>query len=322
MDTPLVSIVVATYCTPLHLFHDAIDSALAQRWPRLEILVCDDSPRPDLARVVAAKSDTRLVYHHNRPALGVCANHWAAFGRARGEFIAVLNHDDRLEPDFTPRLAGLLMAHPRAVVAFCDHWVIDASGQRLREASDVNTRQWSRDRLAAGLQSDAEQLVLQQSLPLAMGTLFRRNALPASPPFEAGPAYDLLLAYLLVRSGEVWYEPTRLSAWRSHDANLTSGAGSNWLDGSACCWEAMASDPAFARVQAQARHRAASARQACAMRAWADGTSQLARRQALRSLRWRVGWRATATWLVCWLPSSLAPARWRSSRRTNIPGVK
>ena len=270
---PLVTVVIACYRSQPEHLRAAIGSALAQDWPALEIVVSDDSPDDGLGALVcelvselgrdavngdAAADVPRLSYRHNRPSLGVARNHWACFGAARGELLVILNHDDVLEAGFVRRMAEALTAHPQAVLAFCDHWVLDPDGARRVEASEHNTRHFGRDRLAAGLQTDLATLLLRQSIPLAMGAMFRRSALPAEWPEHAGPAYDLWLSYLLCRSGGVaWYEPERLSAWRGHAGNLSSAAGADWLIGTASCWQAIATDPATAAIAGPARVLAA-----------------------------------------------------------------
>jgi hypothetical protein len=239
--------------------------------------------------------------------LGVAGNHWAAFREARGEYIAVLNHDDWLAPEFVATLVGELQQEPDAVLAFCDHWVIDAAGHRQVEETDRNSQAWGRAALRAGLHRSLGALLAAQTIPMAMGTVFRRAALPAALPAHAGPAYDLWLTYLLARTGGgACYVPQRLSAWRSHAGNLTSGAGLPWLQGSAECWQAVASDGAFAEQRAFALRKAARGLAACAVRSWRDGRRASCMRFALRSLNAHVSLRGLGLLLVLpWLPIRL-----------------
>jgi glycosyltransferase involved in cell wall biosynthesis len=283
---PRVTVVVAAYRSrPQHL-RTALRSALAQTERSIEVLVRDDSPDDRLRAVVDAERDARLHYRHNAPTLGVSANHWHAFEEARGEFIAVLNHDDVLEPLFVERLAGALRGQPQATMAFCDHWLIDAAGQRLSDETERNSRHWGRATLRAGLHRPCHDLVAAQSIPVAMGALFRRAALPSRWPTTAGPAYDLWLSYLLARNGAgAFYIPERLSSWRTHDANLTSAAGIDWLLGSTLCWEAVSADAEFAAVHPQARRKASLGHGSCAKWLWRSGRRPVAIQHALRAKR-------------------------------------
>jgi len=289
-DVPKVSIVIAAYRSrPQHL-DMAVASALAQTWQEIEVIVSDDSPDEALGARVAAYRDPRLCYRHNRPALGVACNHWQAFATATGDFLVVLNHDDWLAPTFVERLLAPLRRDPHLTLAFCDHWVIDVAGERQPAQTEANTRQWGRDRLAEGLHRPFGPLVAMQTIPIAMGTLFRRAALPAALPGDAGPAYDLWLGYLLARGGGgAWFVRERLSAWRSHDGNLSTAGGLDWLQGAATCWQAIAQDPGFAAQHRLARRRAAQSWRGCARQAWRLGQRgrglQLAWRAVLAGLR-------------------------------------
>jgi glycosyltransferase involved in cell wall biosynthesis len=299
MSAPLVSIVIATYRSrPDHL-RVAVASALAQSMADIEVIVSDDSPDDALSELVAGFHDERLRYRHNAPALGVARNHWLSFGEARGEFIVILNHDDLLEPRSVEALMQALRAEPRAVLAFADHWIIDADGQPMLADTDRNTRAWGRSELDAGLHQPFWGPVARQSIPMAMGAMFRRDALIAECPPSAGPAYDLWLTYLLARSGAgAVYVPERLSAWRTHASNLTSQGGLDWLVGTATCWQTMAADPAAASIAHVARQHAARWFYVCARHSLRSGQVALARQQASLSWQQCPSVRGAAAWLL------------------------
>jgi glycosyltransferase involved in cell wall biosynthesis len=303
MTIPLVSVVVAAYCTRCDQFAVAINSARAQTHRDLEILICDDSPDDCLRQIVEEWHDDRLRYTHQAPSLGVAVNHWNAFTRARGEYIVVLNHDDWLAPEFVETMVAALRQHPEAVLAFCDHWIMDLNGHRQLEDTERNTARWGRAGLAAGLHRPFSHLLAAQAIPMAMGTMFRRSALPKALPVHAGPAYDLWLTYLLSRTGGgACYVPERLSAWRSHSENQTSQAGLSWLQGAADCWQAVADDSKFAEIRLAARGNAAGAYGACAVRSWRDGQPLACARFALRSLVAHATLRGLGLLLLPFLP--------------------
>ena len=307
---PLVSIVIAAYRSRRDHLSAALTSALGQTWEAIEVIVCDDSPDDALRAFVDGFHDPRLRYRHNCPPLGVARNHWLAFAEAQGEYLAVLNHDDWLAPDFVEQLAQALQRQPEAVLAFCDHWIIDVRGRRCDADTDRNSAAWGRAQLAPGMHRPFPALVAAQTIPMAMGALFRRSALPAALPDDAGPAYDLWLAYLLCREGGgAWYVHKRLSAWRTHAENLTSGGGLAWLKGSASCWQAMSRDPLFAPLHPLARRKAALGFYGCAMRAWRDGRRASCAGFALRSLRARLTLRGLCACLLPVLPLRLSMVR-------------
>lgn len=288
----MVTIVTAAYKTrPDHL-RAALESAVRQTYGSFELIVSDDSPDASLAALVSSFGDPRLRYRHNVPALGVAGNHWACFREARGTFIALLNHDDEFEPTFLERLVEPLVGDETLALAFCDHWVIDAEGRTLTDETDRNTKAWGRATLAAGVHRPFGELLLRQTIPLAMGAVFRRSALPDRFDDTAGPAYDLWIAYWLCRTGfGAYYVPERLSRWRTHPTNLTSAAGSDWALGGATCWAAIASDPALRSIAPAARRRAALAYYECARGAWRAGQLGATRQFGMQSLTQQLTWR-------------------------------
>ena len=303
MAHPLVSVITAAYrSNPQHL-RAALTSAVRQTYENLEIMVSDDSPDSSLEDVVRALGDRRLSYRRNETALGAANNHWRCIREARGEFVAILNHDDTLETTLIERLVDPLRVQETAVVAFSDHWIIDAHGNRVAHETEAATDHYGRRGLAPGLHRPFEHLIVRQTIPMAVGALFRRQCVPARLPAQAGPAYDLWLAYILCRTGYgAWYVPERLSSWRSHSGNLTSVGGVDWSYGVACCWAEIARESADARIIAAARRKEAVAHRGCARWYYEHGRHAEARRCAMRSLRTNANWKAAVLYGAACLP--------------------
>src|SRR5690349_13450286 len=89
----LVSILIPTFERP-HLLGEAIDSALAQTYPHVEVLVGDDSRDGRTEALVRGHpAASRIDYEHNARPLGQAGNVNRLFDRARGDRVIVL-HDD------------------------------------------------------------------------------------------------------------------------------------------------------------------------------------------------------------------------------------
>lgn len=307
MSRPLVSIVIAAYRSqPEHLL-SAIESACAQTWSELEILVSDDSPTAALQSVVEGVADSRIRYVHHSPGLGVARNHWWCFARSNGEFIAILNHDDLFEPEFVETLTEPLMHDGSLALAFCDHWIVDRVGRRLVAETDLASLAWGRTSLREAQHRPFLPLLAAQTIPMAMGAVFRKAALPDRLPDHAGPAYDLWLAYLLARDGlGAFYVARRLSAWRAHQGNLTSQSGMDWLLGAADCWRAVADDAACTAIRDRALAKAARSYSSSALKAILSGHSANGVLLARRSLNSSVTLRGLVVWGLSLLPLPLA----------------
>src|SRR5258706_8071724 len=94
---PIVSILIPAYNAEPWIA-DTIKTALAQTWPRTEIIVVDDGSRDQtlsIARQFASKNIS-VVTQENQ---GAAAARNCALALSQGEFIQWLDADDLLSPD-------------------------------------------------------------------------------------------------------------------------------------------------------------------------------------------------------------------------------
>lgn len=110
---------------------DAIKSALAQTIEDIEVVVVDD--KGDLEPVVRGFDDPRVAYHRNAEPLGPAWNAREAFERARGDFVFLLNDDDRVLPTFAERTLDRFAHVPRAGIVFTNLYWEDGGTRRVRE---------------------------------------------------------------------------------------------------------------------------------------------------------------------------------------------
>ncbi|UDL91196.1 glycosyltransferase [Mesorhizobium sp. PAMC28654] len=96
-----MSVVIATHNRPAAL-RQALRSVVAQTLQDWEILVIGDGCRPDTAAVVAEFNDDRIAYID----LPVNFGEQSGPNRARGQFVALLNHDDLWFPDHLASMTG------------------------------------------------------------------------------------------------------------------------------------------------------------------------------------------------------------------------
>jgi glycosyltransferase involved in cell wall biosynthesis len=224
-DGPLVTVLVTVH-KRIDFLAQALRSVLTQTLTNYEVLVADDSGTGAAQSVCASfADDRRLQYCPNPQTLGVAASLRLAIERSRGRYVAILNDDDLWEPEFLSRLLRPLEDDRRRVLAFCDHWIMNEDGALDVDASDQNTGRYGRSTLPEGDVADAEGFVLvQNGVPLAMGSLFRRAALDSAMlvPKVAG-AYDFWISCLLAASApRFYYVPARLTRYRVHSRMETA----------------------------------------------------------------------------------------------------
>ncbi|HPF71732.1 MAG TPA: glycosyltransferase family A protein, partial [Candidatus Krumholzibacteria bacterium] len=131
---PLVSVLIPAY-KPAFLAQ-ALASAMAQTWPRLEIVVGDDSPDGTIAQLVAAARPSLRPGHElrsirNEGTIGGRANYLNLFAEARGAYVKYLNDDDLLAPDCVAVMADVLMRHPDVTLVTSYRQLIDDAGAPL-----------------------------------------------------------------------------------------------------------------------------------------------------------------------------------------------
>lgn len=111
--SPLVSIVIPCYNAARWL-GAALDSALAQTWPHLEIIVVNDGSRDDSLHIAQSYA-ARGVAVIDQPNAGQCAACNRGLAAARGDYIKFFDADDILSPEHVALQVAALAGRPGAV---------------------------------------------------------------------------------------------------------------------------------------------------------------------------------------------------------------
>ena len=94
---PLVSIVIPCYNYG-HFLTDAIDSALSQTYPNIEVIVVNDGSTDNTSEVVRSYGGkVRLIEQENQ---GLPGTRNRGVREARGEWVCCLDADDKFHPDY------------------------------------------------------------------------------------------------------------------------------------------------------------------------------------------------------------------------------
>jgi glycosyltransferase involved in cell wall biosynthesis len=141
---PLVSVIIPVY-KRLEYLKQAIESALAQTHPRVEVIIVDDGSPADPAPVIASFGQrVRLVRKSNG---GLASARNFGIAHANGEYLSFLDDDDFLEPDALTSLVKALAERPGSVWAAGKYRYVDEQGRdtgRVRrcryESGDVYER--------------------------------------------------------------------------------------------------------------------------------------------------------------------------------------
>ena len=108
MSDPPVSVIVPVYNGELFLAR-ALESIFAQQLQPAEVIVVDDGSTDGTARVARSFAGAEYIYQPNQGTGAACNT---ALARARGEFIAFLDHDDLWTRDKLRVQIDYMLGHP------------------------------------------------------------------------------------------------------------------------------------------------------------------------------------------------------------------
>ncbi|MBD3419891.1 MAG: glycosyltransferase [Chitinivibrionales bacterium] len=128
MDTPLVSIIIASYNRENYL-QAAIKSALDQTYPAIELIVIDDCSSFNVASCVTSLSEniTLLKNEENR---GLSASQNKALRIVRGQYVGMLNDDDLYAPTKIEKQIQLFQKNPQLDIVYTDFCFINEEGAK------------------------------------------------------------------------------------------------------------------------------------------------------------------------------------------------
>jgi GT2 family glycosyltransferase len=205
--TPLISVVMPTFNTPIHYLKQAIESVIAQRYTHWELCIADDaSTNPKVVQVLEgyanAYSNIKVCFRQENGHIASASN--SALSLASGEFVALLDHDDLLAKEALWEVAKAINHHPKASFIYSDEDKIDLRGVRYEPhfKSDWNEDMFYAHNYLSHLS------VLRRSLIEQVGG-FRIG-------FEGAQDYDLFLRVIdRLEEKEMVHIPKILYHWRA-----------------------------------------------------------------------------------------------------------
>ncbi|MDP5238382.1 glycosyltransferase [Uliginosibacterium sp. 31-16] len=212
---PLVTVMIPTYAQA-GFVEQAVESALAQTWPNLEVIVCDDASPDDTVARLARFTDARLRVVRNECNLGRVGNYRRLLHElAGGDYVVNLDGDDYFrDPGFITEAMSFIARDPECVLV-AGHAATDEGGKDFGVTGSV--------RCLSGLRLLAELPAAQQLMH--MGVVYdRKRALALD--FYRSPAIssDWESLYRLATQGSVVLLDRCVGVWRQHGGNTTATA--------------------------------------------------------------------------------------------------
>ena len=216
MPPPQVSLIITSYNQQEYL-REAIESAIDQTVAAFEIIVSDDHSTKD------GSIETICEYAARYPGLvrglfqeknvGIPKNRNSALQMVRGDYIAILDGDDRLLPEFIERHGAALIANPQAHVSYSNRYDINQHGEQRSHDRDPQPSGDVLAYVARGRKAILRSMVAKYDLVKAAGFLDENHY-----------HYDgFILTLRLARLTPFVYLPDPLMEKREHAGGTSKG---------------------------------------------------------------------------------------------------
>ena len=214
---PRVSVVMTSY-NRADLLAEAIQSVLEQSYQDFEILVVDDGSRDHTLEMVTNLLNQRpdklfLFTHPGHVNRGIVPTYMLGMSKARGEYVAFLEQDDRWPNNYLMQKVDILSTQPQVGVVFSPYKLVGKGAFGL----DMIFRQWLLQFAIVKTKAFDNFANLLQSNNVATFSCFvtRRELLGRIPAANSSiAAYDWwVLVHLSIKS-LFYYDESCATYWR------------------------------------------------------------------------------------------------------------
>jgi len=225
-----VSILIPTFNRANYL-KMAIDSAINQTYPNIEIVVLDDGSTDHTINVSKAYSDVKnIMFIRNEHNIGFIKNWNKAVSLSSGEYIKIMGDDDILENNCISEQAKILNAYPDVGIVCCDYFIIDKNGN----VKDDNNpyRLFNKNTKESGEKFIENYLLQKRPVGWPTSILFRKKDFEKVGVFDtnAGMAADIDMWCSILRSKNFFYLDQKLAYNRQFGGNLSKKLSKAGID--------------------------------------------------------------------------------------------
>jgi glycosyltransferase involved in cell wall biosynthesis len=218
-ERPRVSIIIPCFNYARYI-GAAIESAIAQTYENVEVIVIDDGSTDNSADVIGRYSTrVRVITQENR---GMVPSWHIGFAASSGQIVCYLDADDLLEPDAAMSVATR-WTKGCAKVQF-DLRLIDADGRDLNRRFCHFTEDYDAARVRTVFRRSGTY-----RWPVTAGNAYSRWFLEKQFPLQVTIAPEGLLNTVAPLYGEIETIPRALGAYRLHGRNSWSSTGDDAL---------------------------------------------------------------------------------------------
>ena len=215
---PKVSVLVPLYNTDENHLREMIESVLNQTFSDFELLLLNDSPENESIRqIVGSYNDNRVFYSENTKNLGISASRNKLIEMAKGEYLAIFDHDDICLPNRLKLQATYMDQHPE--IGVCSGMAVEIPRNRIYENPEAN------EKIKQGLMYGC--CVLHSAAMLRKSVLTENN-ICYEPAYSPAEDYMLWIRLMSVTMFHNIQEP--LIKYRNHPDNTSHRQKEKMLD--------------------------------------------------------------------------------------------
>ena len=220
---PKISVLMPLYNTKEKHLREAIESILGQTFKDFEFIVLNDSPNNTaLDNIVQSYKDDRIRYYKNEINLGISESRNKLLELAKGEYIAIADHDDISLPKRLELENNYLDKHLDIGVVSCNFQFMNSKVITNYPLKNI----------------DIKEALLSYNCLLHTGMLIRKSVLVSSnTKYESlySPAEDYMLCIRLMNFTMFANIPEVLVHYRDDDDNTTNIHKEKMIDADLRC---------------------------------------------------------------------------------------
>lgn len=213
MSLPLISILIPTYNQKEEYLRQSIDSALAQTYPNIEVIVSDNHSTNNVPEVLDSYNDNRLRIVKPPEHLPITPNFQFASDQAKGEYISFLCSDDWLDRTCIERNFYFLISSPGVVACFC-------KTSYVKQDNSIQVNANFPDGIIKGIEDYKKRLDFTKTRGSIIGCLIDKKAYNKIDGISADNIQMNADQYLLLRlctQGDIAYLTESLAYFRLWD---------------------------------------------------------------------------------------------------------
>lgn len=209
ISSPKVSVLVPLFETDHSFLREMIQSVLTQSFADFELILLNDSPWDrTLGEVVSGIGDPRIVFVENEKNLGISESRNKLIDLAKGEYLAILDHDDVCLKDRLEKQVRFLDTNPDIGAVSGGYMTLSDGKNHFFPEHNLEIKNALLDRCC-----------LLHSASMIRKSVLISNQIRYEPLFS--PAEDFMLWIRLMGVTMFYNFPDVLIRYRDHENNTT-----------------------------------------------------------------------------------------------------